>query len=109
VRARYTPGTDAADFQTLFDQVKGGAFLEAFNVLKGAGAITEKEGDKATAARTRMSLAQSEKEFVTAAREYQDVIRKGVEIMQKKASGGAAPVMPAGAGGAVDSNNPLLK
>lgn len=109
--ARFTPGTDAADFQTLFDQVKGGAFLEAYNVLRGAGAITKDEGDKATASRTRMALAQSEKEFVTAAREYQEVIRKGVEVMQKRAAGGggAAPAMPAGAGGAVDTNNPLLK
>lgn len=105
---RFVPGTNAADFQALFDQVKGSAFLEAFNVLKGAGAITEKEGEKATAARTRMSTAQSEDEFVKAAREYQDVIRRGVEVMQKKASGGAAPAMPAGAGGAVDMNNPLL-
>ena len=93
---RFIPGTDAADFQALFDQVKGAAFLEAFNVLRGAGAITEKEGEKATAARTRMSTAQSETEFVKAAREYQDVIRRGVEVMQKKAAaGGAAPVAPA--------------
>lgn len=108
---RFIPGTDAADFQALFEQVKGGAFLDAFNVLKGAGAISEKEGEKATAARTRMSIAQSEQEFVKAAREYQDVIRKGVEVMQKKATigGGAAPMMPAGAGGAVDTSNPLLK
>jgi len=98
---RFIPGTDAADFQSLFDQVKGAAFLEAFNVLKGAGAISEKEGEKATAARTRMSTAQSETEFVKAAREYQDVIRRGVEVMQKKAG-------PAG-GGSVDTNNPLLK
>lgn len=97
---RFIPGTDAADFQALFEQVKGSAFLEAFNTLKGAGAITEKEGEKATAARTRMSTAQSEAEFVKAAREYQDVIRKGVEVMQKKASGGAAPVMPAMPAGA---------
>lgn len=101
---RFIPGTDAADFQSLFEQVKGSAFLEAFNTLKGAGAISEKEGEKATAARTRMSTAQSETEFVKAAREYQDVIRKGVEVMQKKA--GSAP---AAAGGAVDTSNPLLK
>ena len=96
--ARFTPGTDAADFQSYFDQVKGSAFLEAFNVLKGAGAISEKEGEKATAARTRMSLAQSEKAFVDAARDYQDVIRKGVQVMQQKAGGtGTAPVAPANA------------
>jgi hypothetical protein len=96
--ARFTPGTDAADFQSFFDEVKGGAFLEAFNVLKGAGAISEEEGKKATTARTRMSLAQSEKAFVDAARDYQDVIRNGVQIMQKKAGNtGTVPVAPAGA------------
>lgn len=105
--ARFVPGTDAANFQAAFDQVQGAAFLEAFNVLRGAGAITEKEGAKATAARTRMSLAQSETEFTKAAREYQDVIRKGVQTMQQKAGGGvgAAPA----AAGAVDTSNPLLK
>lgn len=102
---RFIPGTDAADFQSLFEQVKGSAFLEAFNTLKGAGAISEKEGEKATAARTRMSAAQSETEFVRAAREYQDVIRKGVQVMQQKA--GSAPA--AAGGGAVDTSNPLLK
>jgi trehalose-6-phosphatase len=102
---RFIPGTDAADFQSLFEQVKGSAFLEAFNTLKGAGAISEKEGEKATAARTRMSAAQSENEFVKAAREYQDVIRKGVQVMQQKS--GSAPA--AAGGGAVDTSNPLLK
>jgi hypothetical protein len=105
---RFVPGTDAANFQAAFDQVQGAAFLEAFNVLRGAGAITEKEGAKATAARTRMSLSQSETEFTTAAREYQDVIRKGVKIMQQKAGGGAGAA-PATGGGAVDTSNPLLK
>jgi hypothetical protein len=104
---RLVPGTQAANFQALFNQVEGAAFLEAFNVLRGAGAITEKEGAKATAARTRMSLSQSEEEFTKAAREYQDVIRKGVQIMQQKAGGGAGAA-PAAAG-AVDTSNPLLK
>jgi len=106
---RFVPGTDAANFQAAFDQVQGAAFLEAFNVLRGAGAITEKEGAKATAARTRMSLAQSETEFTKAAREYQDVIRKGVQTMQQKAGGGAGAAPAATGGGAVDTSNPLLK
>jgi hypothetical protein len=96
--ARFVDGTDAADFQNLFKQVQGAAFLEAFNVLKGAGAITETEGAKATAARTRMAISQSEDEFVKAAREYQDVIRHGVEVMQKKAGNtGVAPTVPGAA------------
>lgn len=89
------PGTDTSNFNTLLDQVKGGAFLEAFNSLKGGGQITEVEGKKATDAITRMQNAQSESEFKKAAREYQGIIRKGVERARMKAgqssSGGGVP------------------
>lgn len=92
--ARFVPGTDAADFQARFDQIKGASFLEAFESLKGGGAITEKEGAKATDAINRMALAQSEREFVSAARDLQEVVRKGVANAQTRAarSGGATPV-----------------
>lgn len=90
---RFVPGSSAADFQSYFDQVKGGAFLQAFETLKGGGAITEKEGEKGTAALNRMNLAQSEKEFVTAAREFQSVVRTGVERAQAKVPGAAKPAM----------------
>jgi hypothetical protein len=83
------PGTPAADFKARFDEIMGGAFLEAFETLKGGGAITETEGKKATAAKTRMSLAQSEKEFLAAAREYKDIVKTGIERARKKA--GQAP------------------
>lgn len=104
--ARFVPGTDAADFMSRFDQIKGASFLEAFEALKGGGAITEKEGSKATDAINRMSTSQSEKEFLAAARDLQEVIRKGVANAQRKAGGGgAAP----SATGAVDMTNPLLR
>ena len=93
--AQVVPGTDAADFKTRFDQIKGGAFLQAFETLKGGGSITNVEGDKGTAALNRMSLAQSEKEFVQAAREFQDVVRKGVERASKMAGAPSAPATPA--------------
>jgi hypothetical protein len=84
--ARFVPGTDAANFQARFDQIKGGAFLQAFETLKGGGSITNIEGEKGTAALNRMSLAQSEKEFVQASREFQDIVRTGVERAKKMAS-----------------------
>lgn len=87
--SKLVPGSNAANFHALLDQVKGGAFLEAFNSLKGGGQITEIEGKKATDAITRMRTTQSEAEFVKAAREYQSIIRKGVERAQQKA--GATP------------------
>ena len=97
--ARFVPGTDAADFMARFDEIKGGAFMQAFNTLKGGGQITEKEGEKATAAITRMSIAQSEKEFKAAAKEFQDVLRAGIRNAEKKA--GKAP----SGGGIIDFND----
>ena len=81
---RFIPGTPAANFDALFKQTQGGAFLEAFETLKGGGAISEKEGEKATAARTRMSLAQSEDEFVNAAQDYIKVLKNGVATAKNK-------------------------
>jgi hypothetical protein len=90
--SRFVPGTDAASFMSRFDQIKGASFLEAFESLKGGGAITEKEGSKATEAINRMSIATDEKEFVRAAMDLQDVIRKGVQNAQSRASrAGSAP------------------
>lgn len=100
--AQITPGTDAANFKTLYDQVMGASFSEAFETLKGGGAITEKEGTKATAARNRMSLAQSEDEFIRAALEYRDIVAKGVERAQAKAARAGTRMAPAaGAAGGV--------
>lgn len=95
--ARFIPGTDAAGFMARFDQIKGSSFLEAFESLKGGGAITEKEGQKGTDAINRMSTSTDEKEFIRAALDLQDVIRKGVQNAQTRAAraGGAAPAAPA--------------
>lgn len=81
---RFIPGTNAADFQARFDQVKGASFLAAFESLKGGGSITEKEGQKATSAINRMSLAQSEQEFVTAARDLQNILKNGIKDAKKR-------------------------
>ena len=89
----YIPGTQGKSFTIRHKEVLSQAFLDAFEALKGGGAITEKEGEKATAARTRMDLAQSESEYITAAREYQGVLKRGVENAKARIqrSGGAAP------------------
>ena len=74
---RFFEGTQAADFDALLEQVQGGAFLKAFNDLKGGGQITEKEGEKATEAITRLSRFSSEVEFIRAARELENILAKG--------------------------------
>jgi hypothetical protein len=93
---RFVPGTSESDFQARFDQIKGASFLEAFESLKGGGAITKEEGEKATVAINRMGLAQSEQEFISAARDLQEVVRKGIVTQQRKAGGGttSSPVAP---------------
>ncbi|MFZ4388209.1 MAG: hypothetical protein ACOYOI_08625, partial [Chthoniobacterales bacterium] len=108
---KYVPGTSAADFNARLNEIQGGAFLQAFNTLKGGGSITETEGIKATAAINRMSTAQSEKEFNIAAREYQDILRTGIKNAKAKAAtaGGSVPsgrggVAPA-TGGEIDFNS----
>ncbi len=108
--ARFVPGTSAADFQARFDQIKGSAFLQAYETLKGGGQITNIEGEKGTAALNRMSIAQSEQEFIQAAREFQEVVQKGLERAQRRTqelrSGsprGAAPSGPQPPAAAVQS------
>jgi hypothetical protein len=83
--AKYISGSPVSDFRSRFDQIKDKTFLQAFENLKGAGQITEIEGAKATSALNRMSLAQSEKEFITAAREFEQNIKSGMELARKRA------------------------
>lgn len=103
----YVPGTDAKDFRVRLEQIQGKQFLQAFESLKGGGQITEVEGQKATAAISRMNTAQSEKEFDAAAREFQSVIKAGVERAKRKASVPVTPSAPAAPG--VPSVDDLLK
>lgn len=108
---KYVPGTSAADFNARLNEIQGGAFLQAFNTLKGGGSITETEGTKATAAINRMSTAQSEKEFNTAAREYQQILRTGIERAKIKAQSLSSGGIPTGrqsaapASGEIDFNS----
>jgi hypothetical protein len=74
---RFVPGSPEADFDKKLKQAIGKAFLKAFNDLKGGGQITEKEGEKATEAITRLSRFSSEVEFIRAARELENILAKG--------------------------------
>jgi hypothetical protein len=82
------PGTAARDFDIRLDQLQGKQFLQAFESLKGGGAITEMEGKKATDAIARMNASGSEAEFTKAAREFQEVIRTGAERAKSRLPAG---------------------
>lgn len=85
-------GTDRAGFVERFKQIKSGAFMDAYNTLRGGGAITDKEGEKGTEALNRMSLSTNEKEFIQAANEFREIVRRGVaRAKQQAGSSGSAP------------------
>ena len=85
INENFMRGSPEADFNTRLEQVKGKAFQEAFAALKGAGAITDIEGQKASAALARLSTAQSEEEFVKALDEFKVIVIKGQNRAQEKA------------------------
>jgi hypothetical protein len=84
--------------QAKIDQLGGRAFLSAFESLKGGGQITEIEGQKATAALSRLTnQAQSEEEYRRAIADFKKEVQALVEIARRRASGGAAPPAATGA------------
>lgn len=97
----YFAGTDATDFRVRSEQLQGRTFLEAFQALKGGGAITEREGQAATSAVARLNTAQSDSEYLAALNELKDIISRGVKLAREKAGIPADP-RPVAAGGATD-------
>jgi hypothetical protein len=96
------PGTEGADIQSLVTQVTNQAFLNAFDQLRGAGAITQTEGEAATAAITRLKDQNiSVGEALKAMNELQGYYRRGIEVARQKAT--KAPVLPGRPAGATGS------
>jgi hypothetical protein len=97
------PTTDARNFKALYKQVQGDQFLAAVRQMRGSGALSEVEGEKATAAISAMQDPYiSEAEFKNNAKIYMDVIKRGIDAQRREV--GLDPVYPdvkpAGAGSA---------
>jgi hypothetical protein len=86
------PGTSQASAQALADQVKGQTFLQAYQSLKGGGAITEVEGKKAEAAIARLNQAQSTRDYQTALDDLKEVLRSGLDQAHKQSGKGGSRV-----------------
>ena len=98
---RFIPGTAAADFDALHQQVMGSAFLDAFENLKGGGPISDREGQAATSARTRLGRNISEREYIKAATELRDAMQGTLDRADRRysritqqAPEGRAPAAP---------------
>lgn len=95
-------GTQSADFEAKLDKLKGGAFLEAFQSLKGGGQITEVEGKKATDAIAVLSTSQSDSALRKALVDLREVIATGRDRALRSAgaqpTGGTVTLGPNGEG-----------
>ena len=89
----------ARDFDERVDQLRGQAFLQARQELKGGGQITDYEGQRAEAALVRASQAKGEDEFKAAMLEFKDAILRGYQILEQQAgASGISGQTPAGQG-----------
>jgi len=79
---------DAERVQGRIDQIQGQSFLQAFESLRGGGAITEIEGVKATQAIQRLRTAQNDKDYREALTELRGIVTSGLERARRKAAGG---------------------
>lgn len=92
------PGTEQARADALAKQLEGQAFLQAFQSLKGGGAITNIEGEKATGAIARLQRAQSKADYTAALKDLRGVLdtgRKRAAAMVPGTTPAAAPAGPA--------------
>ena len=78
-----TPGSRAADFEADFNRLKGSAFLEAVQKLKGSGQISNTEGEAATASVLGIEIGQSEEGFVESLKS----LRARINEAKKRRSG----------------------
>jgi hypothetical protein len=80
------PLSSARGASSLFQQIKGTAFLTGVQAMKGTGPVSEREGLAAEKAIQRMSTSLSENEFKLAAQEYIDAMARGVAALQEQAT-----------------------
>lgn len=93
-------GTERAGAVAIIDQLKGQAFLNAIQQLRGLGALSDAEGAKLQQAAARLDPNQSEKDFNAALDEYKAMIQAGIE--RAKAGQLAPGVQPPAAQSAAD-------
>jgi hypothetical protein len=87
---------DAARVQSKMDQISGGAFLQARQLLKGGGAITDFESKKAEQAFIRMNDAMNIEDYTKAMNDFLDAVRAGLPKLQTAAPAAGGVATPEG-------------
>ena len=83
--------SSSQDTEERIKQLQGGAFLQAYQDLKGGGQITEIEGAKAERAKARLlNLTQSDAGYLEALNDFRKEVISLTELARRKARGGGA-------------------
>jgi hypothetical protein len=82
--ARSIPGTAAYGFDNAIEQLKGKTFLQAYGEIKGAGAISNAEGQAATASVARINPNQDKKDLDRALNDFEQQVRGDLEKVQRR-------------------------
>jgi len=77
-------GGSARDWTARFEEVKGGAFNQAIESLRGLGAMSDMEAKSASDAITRMKTSTTEKEFLEASKDFKEIIQRRIDNNRKK-------------------------
>lgn len=80
------PNTEKANFAATLAQVKGDAFLQAFNQLRGGGQISDVEGEKATQAYAQIATSTTKEAFIAHVKTFMGVVRAAVERAKAQAA-----------------------
>lgn len=108
------PGSDKAKFQVAVDRATNRAFLEAREVLRGGGQITDFESRKAESAITNMQLAMEKgdkAQFEAALAQFEQAVKDGYAKLQAQAGtipgyGGQRPPAPPSSGNVTSTGVP---
>lgn len=92
------PASKAAALEAQYNFVKSRQFLDAYDSLRGAGAITEQEGQAAAKAWGNLATNVDEKTFKENLGVLVDILKRGLANAEAKAAGKFAA--PAGGAGA---------
>jgi hypothetical protein len=79
-----TLSQDTADFEALVETLGSQAFMSQIPKMKGAGALSEKEGDKLQSSLQNLSLKQSPERLIENVKEAQRLILKGRATLAKR-------------------------
>lgn len=96
----WIPGTAGYDFERKVEQAKSGAFMSAIQQLRGMGALSNAEGQTATAAVTRLNTAMTEEGFLEALADYEKIVQQGYARAANRLQGQSE--RPAPTAGATD-------